>query len=308
MNHAPLVAVIIVNWNRRELLNAAMASLAQDGYSNIRTIVIDNGSTDGSVELIKASFPNVIIIENSQNLGYSQGNNQGIETAHSIGAEFLFFLNNDATLKPGCLRELVSLFAAHPRCGAASPFIVYADKPEIIWFGGGEVSLWSGQVRHKHIRQRFDLNYYAVETTEYISGCALMIRSLALKDVGGFDERYALYSEDVDLCLSLRRAGWELRVTPKAIAAHRISSSTGGELSPVKAFYRARSTAILIKRWAPLWAWAALPFAGLIGLLIVSAGLIIKGHLPTTFALWRGLASGFMGSNIPKKFRLDFAS
>ncbi len=306
MMEAPLIVAIIVNWNRKELLSEAISSLVEDGYSNIKIVVVDNASADDSIEMVRSIWPDVFIIENAQNLGYSKGNNQGIEVAHQLGADFLLFLNNDATIKPGCLTELISIFKADPECGAASPFIVYADKPDLIWFGGGEVSLWNGRVSHKHIRTKFIPVLYHTETTEYITGCALLVRGIAIREIGGFDERFTLYNEDVDLCLRFRKAGWSLKVTPLALALHQVSASTGGGLSPLKAFYRARSTAILMKKWIPWWVWGILPIAGFVGLLIVSIGLILKRQASIAKALWQGVINGFTNSSIPPAFRLDF--
>lgn len=308
MTNQPLVVAIIVNWNRKDLLAEAISSLLNDGYTNLKIIVIDNASSDGSVDYVRQKSQDVFVIENKRNVGYSRGNNQGITIARDLGADYFFFLNNDATLMPGCLGELVRIFKDNPQCGAASPFIVYADNPDMIWFGGGEVSLWSGQVRHKHIRMELDTSNYKIETTDYITGCALMVRRSALDVIGGFDEIFALYSEDVDLCLRLRKSGWQLIVTPLALAVHRVSASTGGGLSPLKAFYRARSTALLLKRWAPPLAWGILPIAGTLGLLAVSVGLLARWQISILKAIWSGIFYGMLGNKIPVRYRLDFTN
>ncbi len=305
MSNQPLVVAIIVNWNQKNLLELAIKSLLNSEYPNIKIIVVDNASKDGSVEMVRNFYSNVILIDNNKNLGFSRGNNQGIEVALRVGADFLFFLNNDATIAPRCLSSLVSIFQSDPKCGSASPFILYADKSDTIWFGGGEVSLWSGIVKHLHIRKKMSDNYKNA-TTEYITACAMMVRSETIQQVGGFDERYALYSEDVDLSLRIRKAGWSLNITPGALAFHSVSASTGGGLSPFKAFYRARSTAILLRRWGPWWVWCVVPIFGTIGLLGITAGLIVKGQPNIIPALWQGIYRGLTGAKIPEKYQLEF--
>lgn len=306
MHEIPLITVIIVNWNRRDLLIKAVASVLNDGYPNVQVVVIDNGSKDLSVEAVRERFPNVVVQANAENLGYSRGNNQGINLAIEMKADYLMFLNNDAALLPGTLKKLLDLFVQNPKCGASSPFIVYAGQPDTIWYGGGSVSLWNGQVRHTFIRRKLNEVAKGTTITGYITGCAMMVRSNAILESGKFDDSYVLYSEDVDLCLRLRKKGWKLLVTNEAIALHDVSSSTGGGMSPLKAFYRARSTALLLKRWAPRWMWAIVPFAGSIGLLIVLTGLIISGKIGIANSIVRGIFNGLTGRPIPDRFKLEF--
>lgn len=300
----PRVAAVVVNWNRRDLLALTLASLYADGYSGLSVIVVDNGSGDGSVEMVRSDFPQAKIIANRRNLGFARGNNQGILEALETGADYVFFLNNDATVARDCLNQLVGLLESHSPAGAAGPFVVYADQPELIWYGGGEVSLWTGLVRHLHIRQRFDRPRFKAAATGYITGCAMLVRSRLLQELGGFDVAFALYSEDVDLCLRLRKVGWELWATPEAVVRHQVSASTGGGISPLKGYHRARSTALLLRRWAPKRAWPVLLVLGPVGAAAASLKLLASGEVKATFALWRGAVGGILGRSVPARYRL----
>jgi len=300
----PRVAVIVVNWNRKDLTAETIESLLADGYPNLQIIVVDNGSSDGSAEYLDKRFPRIRQIKYARNLGFALGNNQGIEVALASNADYIFFLNNDATVNPGAIHTLVELLEQKPEVGAVGPFIVYSKEPDKIWFGGGLVSLWSGAILHLHIRQRFEPGKYQARPTEYITGCAFMARARLIKELGGFDPEYLLYSEDVDLSLRFRKAGWSLWVTPEAIVKHQVSASTGGGITPLKSYYRARSTALLLKRWAPWWGWVGLPLLGTVGALAMTARLIMQFRWRAVLPLWRGVIGGILGLKPAKRYRL----
>jgi len=300
----PRVAVIVVNWNRKDLTAETIESLIEDGYPELQIIVVDNGSKDGSADFLAIKFPKIRIIRYNRNLGFARGNNQGIEVALAADADYLFFLNNDATVVPGCIRTLVDLLEETPTAGAVGPFIVYSKEPDKIWFGGGLVSLWSGAILHSHIRKRLSVSNYRNQPTEYITGCAFLVRARLIRSLGGFDAGFLLYSEDVDLSLRLRSAGWELWVTPEAIVKHQVSASTGGGITPLKSYHRARSTAVLLKRWAPRWVWLTLPIFGSFGALAMSLKLILQMHWTSVIPLWRGAVGGMLGLEPAKRYKL----
>ncbi len=301
-----LVGIVIVNWNQREITLDALRSVYASDYTEIAVIVVDNGSEDGSVEVIKAEFSDVIVIENEKNTGFAAASNQGMNRALEIGAEYIYFLNNDATISPDCITILVDIFNETHEVGAVAPFIMYHDNPDLIWYGGGIVRFWRGRIAHKYIRKYLNTRTFTMAETDYITGCAMMIRRKAVEQCGGFDLSFGIYSEDVDLSLRLRKMGWQLWVTPTAKAYHKVSVSSGGELSPLKAFHRGRSNAFLIKRWAKWWELPTLIFGGLIGGLLVTVKLLIGLKLSTVTALWRGIVTGLRGAAPHSRYKLDF--
>ena len=143
------VWILVLNWNNGKVTNECLASLQGLVYDDFRVIVLDNGSTDGSVECIRERFPDVEIMELGENLGFAKGNNAGIRAALARGAEYVWLLNNDTTVDPKALRAMVEKAESDPRIGAVGSAIYYMSQPERlkVW-GGGYVNFWQGRHRH----------------------------------------------------------------------------------------------------------------------------------------------------------------
>ena len=301
----PTVAAVIVNWNQRDLLLEAVESVVNSSYADVKVIVVDNASSDGSVDAVQQALPAVEMIVNDRNLGFAEGANQGLDLAIKEGIEYVLFLNNDATMDAEAIAMLIELLERKPDAAAIAPYIFYYDRRDVIWYGGGEVSLWRGRIGHRFLRRSFNADKHKAAATDYLTGCAFVARTEVLKSLGGFDTSIYLYSEDVDLSLKLRKGGWQLWVQPDAKAYHRISVTSGGELSPFKAFHRARSNAVIAKRWAEWWVFLTLIVGGLLGGIVISIRLLLQGRVKTVVSIWRGIFSGLFGLDVPGKFRLD---
>ncbi len=303
-NFVPSIAAVIVNYNGGEVLPDAVKTLRQSDYKALEIIVVDNNSKDGSITDIINLHDDLIIIQNAENLGFAKGCNQGLEKSAEIGAPYTLFLNSDATVDNRTLSELSAFLNANPKAAAVSPYIFYAGKPDIIWYGGAKAALWRGWIAHEHIRIKYRADEHKPRRTGYLSGCIFLARTDALVDAGGFSEDFILYSEDVDLSLRLKKAGWQLWVLPEAHSYHKVSQSAGGELSPFKAYHRGRSMAVLYKKHLH---WALFPLmiiGGFIGGVLVSLKLALKGKISTVFAFWFGFVSGFSEIGVPVKYRL----
>lgn len=300
----PSLAAVVVNWNGGELVLRAVESLYEGQFAPVSVIVVDNNSQDGSPEAIRSRFPEVILIRNRRNVGFGRANNQGFEEALRRGAEFILLLNNDAWMEEGSLERLVDFIKAHPKAGGTSPLIVYAQQPDRVWFGGGVVRLWMGLVAHRGIRQPLSSISPHPRQSDYLTGCALLLRSQALREVGPFSPQYEIYGEDVDLSLRLRSAGWELWFYPRSKVYHQLSFSSGGALSPWKLYHRARSTALLMRRHLRWWQWlCALPLSFLtICLQALYIGL--KGGKQGVISMIAGFASGLLSLKVASKYAL----
>jgi hypothetical protein len=250
------VWIIVVNWNQKQLTLECLASLERACGSDCRVLVVDNGSTDGSAEAVRRGFPGVELLETGSNLLYAGGNNAGIARALAGGAELIVLLNNDTVVDPGCIEALRSHMTSRSRCGIVGPKILYAEPPDRIWYAGGELSFWRGEMWHRGIRETDRGQYDTAGDTGYVTGCCLMIRREALERVGLLDERFRMYGEDVDLCLRVRRAGFEIRYEPSGRVWHRISVSSGGHLSWAKQRRKAVSMVRFFLRHA---AWYQVP-------------------------------------------------
>ena len=276
---APAIAVIVLTWNGRDLTLDCLDSLARVATPGVRVIVVDNASADGTAEAIRARFgADVTVLSNPSNLGYAAGNNAGIERALNDGADLILLLNNDTVVDPAFIDELVRGLAAAPGAGIVGPKTYYASPPDRIWFAGGEVSLWRGTARHIGIRQTDRGQYDTPRDVDYVSGCALLARREVFDRIGMLDTAYRAYFEDTDFCMRAARAGFRIRYVPAAKVWHRISASTGGQLSRRKATRKLASAWRFFRTYARPWHWLTIPLLFVADVLRVGF-LVLAGRI-----------------------------
>jgi GT2 family glycosyltransferase len=221
---SPAVSVIVVNWNRHDLLRACLRSLQQQIFEDFEVIVVDNGSTDGSLELLRgAAFEHVRVIENAVNRGFCAANNQGIEVARG---EFVALLNNDAEAEPRWLEELLGAVGAGPEVGmAASKILTWEDRSVID--KAGHLIYPDGQNRGRGTGEPDRGQYDRLEEAAWPDGCAGLYRRSMLLQIGGFDEDFFAYADDAELGLRARIAGWRCLYVPGAVVYHHTGSTLG---------------------------------------------------------------------------------
>ena len=243
----PSVAVIVLNWNGLADTLACLASLTELDYSDYEVLIVDNGSTDGSVAAIREHFSEVAVIENGTNLGFTGGNNVGLRHALDREADYVLLLNNDTEVAPDFLSRLIEAMEARPTAGAAGPLIYYHDRPDVIWSAGGEVDWRRGQTRMLGLDQR-DVGQFGQQPREvdFVSGCAMLVRRSALEQVGLLDERFFVYYEEVEWCVRMRRAGFQILCVPQAHVWHRIAPQRQAD-SPTVHYYMTRNRLLLLK-------------------------------------------------------------
>lgn len=243
--------VVVVNWNRRELLRACLLSLNQQHDVAFDVIVVDNGSSDGSAgmaESLKEDLKfNLSVIRNKNNAGFCAANNQGI--ARARGA-YLALLNNDAEAEPDWLVEMVRAMQRRPDCGmVASKVLVHEDPRRIdkaghlIWPDGQNRGRGTGQWDHG----QFDRE----EDVLWPDGCAALYRKSMLEAIGGFDEDLFAYGDDAELGLRARIAGFGCVYVPTAVVRHR-RGATLGVLSPRRLELIERNRILLAVRHFPV--------------------------------------------------------
>ena len=216
----PKIFVVVLNYNGLATLSGCLSSIFQSDYDNFEVVVVDNNSKDGSLEKARQQFSRAHFIKNSANVGFSQGNNVGIRFALEKFADAVLILNNDALLEKNTLSSLVSCAKNNPRAGIISPIIMNSNN-EAIWFAGG-IILWD-KMKTSHLFQNASDQPYA---SEYLSGCAMLIKKEVFKKIGLFDQRYFLYYEDTDFSVRASRSGFDLLLTPRARVTHLEQSET----------------------------------------------------------------------------------
>ena len=250
----PLVSVIVVNWNGLDYLPGCLDSLAAQSYPTLETIVVDNGSTDGSVEYLRSRRSDRLqLLEQPGNLGFAGGNNVGIRT--SKGA-YVALLNNDAEADPGWVEALVAAAESDPAIGMCASRIYVWNRPGLL-DGAGLIVSGDGIGRARGRLEPDGERYQREADVLLPSACAALYRRAMLDEIGLFDEDFFAYCEDTDLGLRARIAGWRCRYVPGAIARHRYSGSTAAH-SPFKAFHVERNRIwVIVKCFPPRLAAAS---------------------------------------------------
>jgi len=217
----PQVVIVVLNWNGLADTLACLASLAELDYPEREVVVVDNGSSDGSVRAIRERFPMVTVLENGENLGYTGGNNVGIRYALEQGADYVFLLNNDTEVDPQMLKRLIEVAESDPGIGVVGPKILYHSEPETIWSAGGIVEP-VGRPVNLGLDERDEGQHDALREVDWVTGCALLIRSSVVRQIGLLDERFFIYFEENDWCRRVREAGFKIYYVPTARLWHKI--------------------------------------------------------------------------------------
>jgi GT2 family glycosyltransferase len=224
-------SILIVNWNTSGSLYDCLLSISRwPPDSAYEVIVVDNASSDDSPQIVREQFPSVRLIENQENVGFAAASNQAIRRAQG---RYLVLLNSDTEVRPGALDTLVQFMDAHPRAGAAGARLLNPDgslQPSCHPMLTPGREFWSLLFLDRLLRRatypmhRWDPSI--PRQVEAIKGACLLLRREALEEVGLLDDSYFMYTEEVDLCYRLHRAGWELWWVPRAEVVHHEAQST----------------------------------------------------------------------------------
>ncbi|HET7010799.1 MAG TPA: glycosyltransferase family 2 protein [Anaerolineales bacterium] len=251
---APRVVAVILNTNRRDDSLACLASLREAGYPNLGILLLDNASSDGSVEAVRAAFPEVEVLDLARNLGYAGNNNLGIRAALERGADWVLVLNEDVVVGTGALARLMENVADDPTVGIAGPMVYHHDEPAVIQSAGGVLDgRWRS--RHRGQNETDHGQYDGPRDVDWISGCALLVRREVVEMVGALDERFFYYWEETEWCLRARRAGWRIVIVPQAKIWHKGVRRTYRPGPHVTYYWTRNWLLTLAKHRAPVWAW-----------------------------------------------------
>jgi GT2 family glycosyltransferase/glycosyltransferase involved in cell wall biosynthesis len=270
------VSVVVVSFNTRELTRRCLEHLALQEQPRLQTIVVDNGSTDGSVEMIRERFPEVELVELDENIGFGPANNVGFERCRG---RYVLLLNSDAFLAKNALSELVAALTRHAAAGAVGARLLNPD-------GSLQRSAWpfptpwramlEALLLHRPLRRLGlieDLGTWAHDyerPVDYVIGACVLLRREALAEIGGFDEAFWLYAEETDLEKRLAARGWSVIFTPAAVATHVGSASSRESEQRLRRFYSGQLRYMrkhhgrggMVVTWLSLMVGAAVRFQG----------------------------------------------
>ena len=240
----PEIAVVVVNWNGAHLLSTCLGSLRAQTYADFETILVDNGSSDDSLELVAREFPEVRVVALSDNLGLAGGTNAGIAVTD---APIIVTLNNDTEADPRWLAELHTALKAHPEAGSAASKLLLFDRRDVIHSAGDFYGL-DGIPGNRGVWQHDNGTYARQELVFGACAGAAAYRRSMLDDVGGFEDDFFMYCEDVDLAFRGQLLGYRCVFVPTAIVYHMLSATGGG---PIASYYCGRNFLRVIARDMP---------------------------------------------------------
>lgn len=265
-----LLSICIVNWNTLGDLRQCLLSLPGGaGELALEVIVVDNASTDGSPEMVRSEFPRVMLIRNTENMGFAHANNQALARCRG---DYLLLLNSDTVAHPGAFSALVAAMEAHPRAGIGGAKLLNSDG-SLQYSCRRFPTFTAGLLRNNPIGRLFpgnakvqdylmtDYDHTVAAEVDWVSGAALCIRRATLEQIGLLDETYFMYCEDVDWCYRACQAGWKVCYFPEAVITHHIGRSSDKAMpAMVRAHHRSMGifyrkhyapTTPPLMRWVP---------------------------------------------------------
>jgi GT2 family glycosyltransferase len=226
----PLISVVLLNWNGRQVLERCLQSLQGQTYHPREIIVVDNSSKDDSVDFVREKFPHVKLVLNERNLGFGGGNNVGIRTSQG---KYVMMLNNDTRLDPKCIEELKGSLEKDQRYGACASKILLEYEDNLIDAAGIVVCPDGLSIGRGRLEKG---NTYDEEAEVFFaSDCACLYRREMLEDIGLYDEDFFAYADETDMGWRAQLAGWRCIYNPKAVVYH-FHSASSGTYSPFKAY------------------------------------------------------------------------
>ncbi len=222
------IKILILNWNGKDLLKHCLDSVIAIDYPNYSVMIIDNGSSDGSREMVKENYPSMEILALDQNYGFAGGYNRSFAQLKDDPSEFIMLLNNDTVIDSdilNCFSQAKEQFGDNHIYGGK---IYYNNNSNKIWYAGGKIKLKYVNISHRGIRKKDSLEFSIPIETDYVTGCCLFTSMEVIYKLNGFDERFKMYGEDVDFCLRAKQEGIKCFYWPEAKLWHHVSASLGG--------------------------------------------------------------------------------
>ena len=284
----PKVSIVTLNWNNPGDTVECLQTLREIIYPNFDIVVVDNGSTDDSIEIISKNFSDVMLIKNSINLGYTGGNNVGIEYALQHDAEHIFILNNDTVVDHNILKELVKVAESDPSVGMVACKIYKYGQDKIIDSVGCIIDFRETIANNRGHNQKDTGQFDMVEEVDSADGCGFLVKKEVVENIGMFDESYFAYCEEIDWNLRARKSGYKVLYCPDAVLWHKGSASTGGKYNAFRSYLVGRSALIFMKKHANFGEWLKFGFHLILRFPIAMVQHIRDGNLKAFLVKFKG--------------------
>ncbi|SFU46642.1 hypothetical protein SAMN05216480_104139 [Pustulibacterium marinum] len=283
----PLVSIITINYNESAVTLDLLASLRNISYSNVEIIVVDNASPNDNPKVLKEQYPEITLIESTENLGFAGGNNLGIKAAKG---DYYLFINNDTIVPENFIEPLVETLLNDASIGMVSPKIKFHWDDSLIQYAGyTPMSHWTIRNHSIGYHSKDDGTFDTPGETESIHGAAMMVPKSVVEKVGMMTEIYFLYYEEHDWAAMIKKAGYKIYYQPKAFILHKESVSTG-KFSPLKTYYIARNRLVYARRnFKPVHLFVSLLFQFFISIPKNTLKYILRREYQHLKAFWNAI-------------------
>jgi GT2 family glycosyltransferase len=288
----PRVGVVILNHNGKSLAEQCIRSVLNSSYPNKEIILVDNASTDGSLDYLHRIFPQVLILKNSENLGVAGGRNSGFREAVRRGNDYIVSLDNDTRIDRRLIEALVEVTESDPRIGVVGPKMYSDDGSGTLQCAGGTITYTQNVCAERGLGKTDRGQYDRIEDMDYFPGCGFMARREVFERLNFLDETFYGYGhEDTDFCVRATQSGYRVVYVPKAVMWHRGSATIGG-YSPRKKYLEAVNSVYFVRKYGTLRNYICYAFFAGFGLIYALAVQSLRGNHKAVFAKARGIWDG----------------
>ncbi|UCS94383.1 glycosyltransferase family 2 protein [Echinicola marina] len=295
----PSVAIILVNWNSYTHTRNCLISLRKVSYGNYKIIVVDNASSDKSGDRLESKFEEIVLLRNEKNLGFTGGNNTGINFALENGFEYLMLLNNDTEVLPDFLSLMMERMKADKEIGAIQPKFYFLNQKERIWNAGGRFHPFLGLTQTIGKDEPNKAKYDQYKEVDWITGCCFLVRSEIIEKIGGLTDKLFIYYEDVDWSFKIRELGYKLYIEPSSIVYHEAGMShkkkekgKEGYLNPIVHYLNARNHIWFLRKYIPWYYSVPVGLYSLFKYAGYFAYFLVRGRFIKIKFMFRGLKEG----------------
>ena len=291
----PKVALIVLNWEAWRDTAECLDSLRKITYPNAEIVVVDNGSSDKSEEMLKERFPDLPILQTGKNLGYTGGNNAGIRHALKHKADYVLLLNNDTLVERDFLQPLVHSLETNEKIGMVGGKILFSNAQNKISSAGGEFIWYKGLGIFIGEGETDSGQYDTPREVDFLTGCFWLVQASVFTQLGLLDERYFIYVEDVEFCYRVRQAGWKILYQPQSVIYHTLGQAFEETKPFIRHYYRDRNRILFTREnmpWLRRWGFYLFFFPSR---LVLVGKYLIVGEVRVVRAILQGIVHGLLG-------------